>query len=129
MTRYRQPPPQAPSRVRQILAWGFASILMLIGGIAGGAYLFFHHEVSNVQDRINSAYAVCGPKGTLETVKNLTGLPVNYLISVNFHGFKDIVNRVGGVWMDIDRRYYNRNVGTSGTNYADIDLHPGYQRL
>jgi len=208
MTRYRQPPPQAPSRVRQILAWGFASILMLIGGIAGGAYLFFHHEVSNVQahtaavkiaakkldvplpgqptvalvigydhragdgsspsrsdtlmllradpqtkslsllsfprdlvvdricpghvtvqDRINSAYAVCGPKGTLETVKNLTGLPVNYLISVNFHGFKDIVNRVGGVWMDIDRRYYNKNVGTSGTNYADIDLHPGYQRL
>jgi LCP family protein required for cell wall assembly len=211
MTRYRQPPPARPRRVRQILGWGFASILMLVGGIAGGSYLFFHHEVSNVQahspaikiaakkldvplpgqptvalvigydrrlgkdaalgqqsrsdtvmliradpqtkslsllsfprdlvvdrvcpghvtvqDRINSAYAVCGPKGTLETVKNLTKLPINYLISVDFHGFKDIVNRVGGVWMDIDRRYYNKNVGTSGTNYADIDLHPGYQRL
>jgi LCP family protein required for cell wall assembly len=84
---------------------------------------------ATVQDRINSAYAVCGPKGTLETVKNLTGLPINYLISVDFHGFKDIVNRVGGVWMDVDRRYYNKNVGTAGTNYADIDLHPGYQRL
>ena len=49
MTRYRQPPPPRPGRIRQILAWGFASILMLVGGIAGGAYLFFHHEVSNVQ--------------------------------------------------------------------------------
>jgi len=82
-----------------------------------------------VEDRINSAYAVCGPKGTLATVKALTGLDVNYLITVNFHGFKDIVDRVGGVWMDVDRRYYNKNVGTAGTNYADIDLHAGYQRL
>jgi len=80
-------------------------------------------------DRINSAYARCGSKGTLETVKHLTGLPVNYLVTVNFHGFKEIVNRLGGVWMDIDRRYYNKNVGTSATDYANIDLQPGYQKL
>jgi LCP family protein required for cell wall assembly len=81
------------------------------------------------RDRINDAYSECGAKGTLETVKSLTGLPVNYLITVNFHGFKQIVDELGGVWMDVDRRYYNRNVGTSETNYADIDLQPGYQRL
>ena len=31
--------------------------------------------------------------------------------------------------MDVDRRYYNKNVGTSSTDYANIDLQPGYQRL
>ena len=80
-------------------------------------------------DRINGAYSACGSKGTLETVKHLTGLPVNYLITVNFHGFKQIVDRIGGIWVDVDRRYYNQNTGTAATNYADINLWPGYQKL
>jgi len=79
--------------------------------------------------RINSAYAFCGPSGSLETVRHLTGLPINYLISVNFLGFIGVVNKLGGVWMDIDRRYYNKNVGTSATDYANIDLQPGYQHM
>ena len=79
--------------------------------------------------RINNAYALCGPTGSLETVRHLTGLPINYEISVNFGGFVAAVNKLGGVWMDIDRRYYNKNVGTIETNYANIDLQPGYQLL
>jgi LCP family protein required for cell wall assembly len=79
--------------------------------------------------RINQAYTLCGSKGALDTVKKLTGLPINYLITVNFKGFVQIVDRVGGVWVDVDRHYYNRNVGTEATNYANIDLKPGYQRL
>ena len=79
--------------------------------------------------RINSAYAFCGPAGALETVKHLTGVPINYLISVNFLGFIAVVNKLGGVWMDVDRRYYNKNVGTIATDYANIDLQPGYQLL
>jgi LCP family protein required for cell wall assembly len=80
-------------------------------------------------DRINAAYAICGPKGTVLTLKHLTGLPINYLITVNFHGFKEVVNKLGGVWMDVDRRYYNKNTGSSADNYANINLEPGYQRL
>jgi LCP family protein required for cell wall assembly len=80
-------------------------------------------------DRINAAYAYCNAKGTLLTVKKLTGLPVNYLITVNFHGFKEVVDKLGGIWMDIDRRYYNKNTGASYNNYANINLQPGYQQL
>jgi LCP family protein required for cell wall assembly len=79
--------------------------------------------------RINSAYSTCGLTGSLETVRHLTGLPVNYLISVNFLGFIGVVNKLGGVWVDIDRRYYNRNTGSIATNYANIDLQPGYQHM
>ena len=50
--------------------------------------------------------------GTLDTVKHLTDLPINYLITVNFHGFKEIVDKIGGIWLDVDRRYYNVNNGT-----------------
>ena len=75
--------------------------------------------------RINAAYSFCGPAGTLETVRSLTDLPIHYLITVNFQGFRDIVNKLGGVWMDIDRRYYNPTGGV----YATINLWPGYQKL
>jgi LCP family protein required for cell wall assembly len=80
-------------------------------------------------DRINAAYAYCNAKGTLLTVKHLTGLPVNYLVTVNFHGFKQVVDTLGGIWLDVDRRYYNKNTGSYNNNYANINLQPGYQQL
>ena len=80
--------------------------------------------------RINEAYTYCGPRGTLETVKQLTGIPINYMITVNFSAFIRIVDRLGGVYLDVDRRYFNDNSGLApGSTYATIDLHPGYQRL
>ena len=79
--------------------------------------------------RIDYAFADCGAAGSLETVKKLTGLRVNYLITVGFNGFKEIVNDLGGIWLNIDRSYYNKNVGTAATDYSNIDLQPGYQLL
>src|SRR5262245_33248226 len=32
------------------------------------------------EDRINDAYSMCGSLGALDTVRHLTGLPINYLI-------------------------------------------------
>jgi LCP family protein required for cell wall assembly len=80
-------------------------------------------------DRINSAYSRCGSQGTVLTIKHLTSLPISYLITVNFHGFKEVVDKLHGVWMDIDRRYYNKNTGAASDDYANINLQPGYQRL
>jgi LCP family protein required for cell wall assembly len=85
--------------------------------------------VASPFDRINSAYSRCGPTGTVLTIKHLTGLPINYLITVNFHGFKEVVDKMGGVWLDVDRRYYNKNTGSIYDNYANINLQPGYQLL
>jgi polyisoprenyl-teichoic acid--peptidoglycan teichoic acid transferase len=75
-------------------------------------------------DKINAAYADGGAKLTLETVKEITGLRINHVISVNFLGFVDAVNQLGCVYMDIDHRYYN-----PGGSYAAINLQPGYQRI
>jgi LCP family protein required for cell wall assembly len=77
--------------------------------------------------RINQAYMDCGPQGSLQTVKALTGLNVNYLVTVNFRGFRQIVDRLGGVWLDVDRRYFNDVRGAFG--YESIDLQPGYRQL
>jgi LCP family protein required for cell wall assembly len=78
-------------------------------------------------DRINSAWTTCGERGTLDTVEHLTGIPINYLITVDFHGFKLLVNKVHGVYVDVDHRYLNTVGGPGG--FAKIDLLPGYQKL
>ncbi len=77
--------------------------------------------------KINAAYADCGAQGALETVRRLTGARINYLITVNFRGFTQVVDKLGGIWMDIDHRYLNTVSGPTG--YATINLQPGYQQL
>jgi LCP family protein required for cell wall assembly len=83
---------------------------------------------SYFEGAINQAYLTCKEQGVVETVKGLTGLEINYLITVNFRGFKLMVEKLGGVWIDVDRRYFNDNSGY-GPDYATIDLKPGYQKL
>ncbi len=87
------------------------------------------HETSLGVQKVNQAYALCGSAGTVDTVKHFSNLPVNYLITVNFHGFKEIVDKIGGIWLDIDRRYHHVNNGSAAENYANIDIQPGYQLL
>ncbi len=81
------------------------------------------------QDRINAAWAVCGANGgpyaAVDTMEHLTGLKINYLITLDFRAFKMLVNRLHGVYLNVDRRYYiPPHTGTSA-----INLHPGYQKL
>ena len=61
-------------------------------------------------------------------MKELTGIPINYMVTVNFRAFRNIVDRLDGVYMDVDRRYFNDN-SDGGESYAAINLKPGYQHL
>ena len=80
-------------------------------------------------DRINAAWADCGANGgpyaAVDTIEHLTGLRINYLITLDFKAFKQIVNRLHGVYLNVDRRYYN----PLGTGYSAINLQPGYEKL
>jgi LCP family protein required for cell wall assembly len=84
-----------------------------------------------VVDKINTAYAIGGPRLAVQTVKEVFGLEINHFVNVNFGGFRRAVNRLGCVYVDIDRRYFNDNMPPvdSPTPYATIDVQPGYQRL
>jgi LCP family protein required for cell wall assembly len=78
-------------------------------------------------EKLNEAYYLGGPKLTLETVKQLTGLRINHVVNVDFGGFRAAVNAIGCVYVDIDRRYFNDNTGPM--KYATIDVPQGYQKL
>jgi LCP family protein required for cell wall assembly len=76
-------------------------------------------------ERINVAYMLRKQQGALQAFKQLTGLPIHHFIDVNFLGFIRIVDTLGGVYIDVDQRYYN----PPGTGWAAIDLYPGYQLM
>jgi LCP family protein required for cell wall assembly len=90
--------------------------------------IYCHGDTVYTQNRINSAWALCGnngPAATLDTVEHLTGLNINYFITLDFHAFKELVNNLHGVYMNVDRRYYI----PLHTGVSAINLHPGYQKL
>jgi LCP family protein required for cell wall assembly len=78
--------------------------------------------------KFNEAYAYGGTSLTLQTVKNLTDLPINHVVNVDFLGFAQGVYAIGCVYVDIDRRYYHSNVESS-EQYAEINVQPGYQLM
>ena len=78
--------------------------------------------------KINDAYAQGGPRLALRTVRETLGIDINHVIDINFGGFRHAVNRVGCIYTDVDRRYFNDNLGP-GAPYAQIDIQPGYQKL
>lgn len=81
-------------------------------------------------DKINSAFSRGGPAKTIETIKKLTGEPINYFVNIDFEGFVKLVDQVGGVYLDVDRAYFHKNVPGDGIDdYEEIDLKPGYQRM
>jgi polyisoprenyl-teichoic acid--peptidoglycan teichoic acid transferase len=65
-----------------------------------------------------------------ETVKEvLPGLELDGIIDVTFAGFIKVVDSLGCVYVNVDHRYFNENIGTPETDYTNINLQPGYQKL
>jgi LCP family protein required for cell wall assembly len=50
-------------------------------------------------NKLNAAYAFGGPKLLIETVQNVTGLPIEHFMGIGFGGLVNVVNDVGGVRM------------------------------
>lgn len=86
--------------------------------------------------KLNSAYAAGGPKGLIDTLKELLSTPsepfrINHFVSIRFSAFSQAVNTFGCFYVDIDRKYFNDNnpPAGGGGRYATIDVPAGYQRL
>ena len=83
------------------------------------------------RDKLNAAFAIGEDALTLKTVRSLLGIPIHHYVRVTFWGFKQAVNRLGCVYVDIDRQYFNDNNPPNGGGgaYAAINVPAGYQKL
>lgn len=59
--------------------------------------------------KINHAYSIGGRDTTIETVEDFLDIPIDYFVSVNFDGFINIVDILGGVEVDVPFDFYDIN--------------------
>lgn len=77
--------------------------------------------------KINAASVYGGPTLVIKTVKELTGLPITHYANLNFNGFRDVVDAIGGVWIDVPKDIYDTQASAFGKKYATVKK--GYQKL
>ena len=82
----------------------------------------------NGYDKINHAYAFGGHELTQGTVEHLLGIPVDYYVLVNIHAFERIVDAMGGVDIDVEKRMYYEDPWDDDGGLV-IDLYPGEQHM
>jgi LCP family protein required for cell wall assembly len=68
--------------------------------------------------KINSSLALGGPKLMAETVRQLTGLPVDYYVLTGFEGFQKIVDELAGVNVSVDK--------TMNDSFSGAHFQPGW---
>lgn len=75
--------------------------------------------------KINSAYAFGGAELQIETVENFLGININHVAIVDFGGFEDLIDSVGGVKVDLPRKVCN----TISEGAFKISIGPGEETL
>ena len=76
-------------------------------------------------DKINHAYANGGHTLSQRAVEELLGIPMDYYAIINFSAFNKIVDAVGGVTVDVEKRMYYEDPYDN----LVIDLRPGEQKM
>jgi LCP family protein required for cell wall assembly len=72
-------------------------------------------------DKINAAHAYGGPELLMSTINELLGSRVSKYVEVDFQGFEKIIDVLGGIEIEVDKRMYHPE--------ENIDLQPGLQTL
>jgi LCP family protein required for cell wall assembly len=62
--------------------------------------------------KLNTAYQVGGPLCVTKVVQHLSGLAVTRFLGVDFHGFKSMVDAVGGVRICVEQPLKDARLGT-----------------
>ena len=87
-------------------------------------------------DKINHAYVYGGIKLLRETLVNLTGIPIDYFVKINYKSFPRIVDALGGIDIYVDKKLqYNDYSGKlfiniqKGQQHMDGKTALGYVRF
>lgn len=78
-------------------------------------------------DKINAAYAYGGPALAIQTVENLTGLPINHVVVVDFSSFAELIDALGGVTVKIPKRIISNRFDCPYDTKARCERWQGWQ--
>lgn len=80
-------------------------------------------------DKINHAYAYGGMDLLRQTVADFLDIPVDYCVHVDFDGFEAVIDALGGVEIDVDKKMYYQTYDTLIDIEAGLQVLDGQQAL
>jgi LCP family protein required for cell wall assembly len=72
--------------------------------------------------KLNTAYAIGGPRCLTKWVQQLTGMRINHFVGVDFNGFKDMVDAVQGVTVHVDAPVKDTVLGMVISQTGDVTI-------
>lgn len=63
------------------------------------------------KNKLNAAHALGGPELSVDTVSQLAGVPISHYAEINFDGFRDIVNALGGIEVNVPMEIDDADAG------------------
>ena len=78
-------------------------------------------------DKVNAAYAFGGPTLAIRTVRALTGMPINHVVVVNHARFKEVVDTLDGVTIDVPKPILSNKFKCPFSTQAECDRWPGHR--
>jgi LCP family protein required for cell wall assembly len=75
--------------------------------------------------KINGAYAYGGAKLEIQTVKRFLGIDIDHVVIIDFQGFQDFIDAIGGVTVDVPHKLCADISGGAGHGQGGITLHLG----
>ena len=73
--------------------------------------------------KINGAFAYGGAALQIKTIEKFLGIQIDHVAIVDFTGFEDLINAVGGVEVDLPHKLCAEIAGGSGGGQGGITLH------
>jgi len=83
----------------------------------------------NSAQKINAAYAFGGAALQEETVSQFLGIPIDHVVIMNFEGFADFIDAIGGVKVDVPQRLCAEISGGEANGGWTVDLQQGDNTL
>lgn len=63
------------------------------------------------------------------TVSQLLGIPIDYVVHIDFEGFIEAVDAIGGVTIDVPKELYDPQYPTMDYRYTTVHFLPGVQHM
>ena len=77
--------------------------------------------------KINAAFQIGGPALAIKTIRQFTGIPVNHVVVVNFAAFKDLIDALGGIDVNVPRPIRSNRFDCPYATQAQCNRWPGWR--
>jgi len=77
--------------------------------------------------KINAAFQIGGPALAIKTIAQFTGLDINHVVVVNFGDFRDLIDALGGITINVPKPIRSNRFDCPYATQTQCDKWPGWR--